>query len=269
MAGTDRSKAYATVGLAPAPAIVLVAPQLGANIGAAARAMLNFGVSELRLVAPRDGWPNEHAVKAASGADALLEQARVYDTTAEAVADLDLVLATTARPRDLVKEVFTPTEASERLHVAMEQGGKPGILFGPERTGLHNDDLALSDAIITVPLNPSFSSLNLGQAVLLICYEWSRARDETAPADLVMNGTRPAEKGELHGFFEHLEGALDETGFLTPIEKRPAMVRNIRNMFQRAQMTEQEVRTFRGVIAALTKHAERKAREKLKQEQRD
>lgn len=266
MAGTDRSKADATTGLAPAPAIVLVRPQLGANIGAAARAMLNFGLTDLRLVAPRDGWPNEHAVKAASGADELIENARLFDTVEAAIADLDFVLATTARPRDMVKTVFTPEEGANRLAATMDAGGRPGVLFGAERAGLHNDDIALADAIITAPLNPAFSSLNLGQAVLLISYEWARQADRTAPDALPMNSTRPADKAELIGFFEHLEGALDETGFLLPEEKRPAMVRNIRNMFQRAALTEQEVRTLRGIVAALTKHAERRALERLKRE---
>ncbi len=263
MAGTDRSKADAVLGLAPAPAIILVRPQLGANIGAAARAMLNFGLSELRLVAPRDGWPNEHALKAASGANALIEKAQLFDTVSDAVADLDYVVATTARPRDMVKHVFTPEEGAARLKQTMAEGGRPGVLFGAERAGLHNDDIALADAIITAPLNPGFSSLNLGQAVLLLSYEWRRQHD-TTPADvLTMNDTRPATKAELGGFFGHLEQALDETGFLLPEEKRPGMVRNIRNMFQRAELTEQEVRTLRGVVAALTLHAERRARERL------
>ena len=263
MAGTDRSKADATVGLEPAPAIILVRPQLGANIGAAARAMLNFGVTELRLVAPRDGWPNEHAVSAASGATELIEKAQLFDTVSEAIADLDFVLATTARPRDMVKHVFTPEEGAVRLKSAMLEGGRPGVLFGAERAGLHNDDIALADAVITAPLNPGFSSLNLGQAVLLIAYEWNRQSDKTVRDELTMNNTRPASKEELGGFFEHFEGALDETGFLLPETKRPAMVRNLRNMFQRAELTEQEIRTLRGVVSALTIHAERRAREKM------
>ncbi|PCJ71772.1 MAG: rRNA methyltransferase [Rhodobiaceae bacterium] len=266
MAGTDRSKADATLGLAPAPAIILVRPQLGANIGSAARAMLNFGLTELRLVAPRDGWPNEHALKAASGADELIKKARLFDNVPDAIADLDFVLATTARPRDMVKHVYTPEEGARHLKQAMTEGGRPGVLYGAERAGLHNDDIALADAVITAPLNPGFSSLNLGQAVLLLSYEWSRLQDTTPADNLVMNDTRPATKEELGGFFGHLEQALDETGFLLPEEKRPGMVRNIRNMFQRAELTEQEVRTLRGVVAALTLHAERRARERLARE---
>jgi tRNA/rRNA methyltransferase len=264
MAGTDRSKANATAGLAPAPTIILVRPQLGANIGAAARAMLNFGITDLRLVAPRDGWPNEDALKAASGAVELIESAQVYDTVPEAIADLDYVLATTARPRDMTKQVFTPEEGAGRLKGAMLEGGRSGVLYGAERAGLHNDDIALADAVITAVLNPGFSSLNLGQAVLLLAYEWSQLSDETAPETMPMNGTRPANKEELLGFFEHLEVELDDTGFLLPPEKRPAMVRNLRNMFQRAALTEQEIRTLRGMVSALTKHAQRRAMERMK-----
>jgi tRNA/rRNA methyltransferase len=264
MAGTDRSKANATAGLPPAPTIILVRPQLGANIGASARAMLNFGITELRLVAPRDGWPNEHALKAASGAVELIEKAQLFQTVPEAIADLDYVLATTARPRDMVKEVYTPEEGAGRLKKAMLAGGRPGVMFGAERAGLHNDDVALADAVITAALNPGFSSLNLGQAVLLLAYEWSQFSDETPSEDMPMNGTRPARKQELQGFFEHLEVELDDTGFLLPLDKRPAMVRNLRNMFQRAALTEQEIRTLRGIVSALTKHAQRRAIEKMK-----
>ncbi len=263
MAGTDKRKADAAKNLPKGPAMVLVVPQLGDNIGAAARAMLNFALTDLRLVAPRDGWPNPRAWKAASGADSLLDNAKVVTTTEEAVGDLDFVLATTARPRDMVKPVYTPEEAVKRMRAHLKAGGNPGFLFGPERTGLTNDDLALADAVVRVPLNPAFSSLNLAQAVLLMAYEWNRAGDETPDEELPMADTRPATKSELLGLFTHLEEELDDTGFLRPEEKRPAMTRNIRNLFQRAAMTEQEVRTFRGIISALTKHAYRRAREEL------
>eukprot|EP00913_Durusdinium_trenchii_P005256 g4902.t1 len=209
--------------------------------------MLNFGITELRLVAPRDGWPNEHALKAASGAVELIEKAQLFDTVADAIADLDYVLATTARPRDMTKQVFTPEEGAGRLKRAMQAGGRPGVMFGAERAGLHNDDVALADAVITAALNPGFSSLNLGQAVLLLAYEWSQLTDKTPAEEMPMNGTRPATKKELQGFFEHLEVELDDTGFLLPLDKRPAMVRNLRNMFQRAALTEQEIRTLRGI----------------------
>ena len=252
MAGTDRTKKSEAEG-APGPAVILVAPQLGENIGTAARAMLNFGLSDLRLVRPRDGWPNERARAAASGADIVIEGARLFDTTEAAVSDLDYVVATTARSRGMVKPVLTPEKAGATLRETFAQGGRGGILFGPERTGLENDDIALADAVMMVPVNPAFASLNLAQCVLLMSYEWSRAGDTTQDERIDYLHTRPANKEELIGFFEHLEGQLDRFGFLKPPEKRPSMVRNLRNMFQRAKLTDQEVRTLRGVVASLTR----------------
>ena len=234
------------------PTIILVQPQLGENIGACARAMLNCGLTELRLVKPRDGWPNEKAVAAASGADPVLDGAKLYDTTAEAVADLNVVFATTVRTRGMIQEFVTPRIAATELRAHVDAGHKTGVLFGPERTGLVNDDLTLAEKLITVPLNPAFSSLNLAQAVLLIGYEWFQT-GETPPDRVLHTGqTRPATKAELVNFFEHLEGDLDRTGFFTSPEKRPSMVRTLRNALERMQMTEQEVRTFHGVVAALT-----------------
>ncbi len=252
MAGTDQTRkdeAPREVG----PAVILVAPQLGENIGTAARAMLNFGLTDLRIVRPRDGWPNERARAAASGADIVIDGARLFATTAEAIADLDYVVATTARPRDMVKPILTPETSATRLREAHAAGGRSGLLFGPERTGLENDDLALSDALVMVPVNPAFASLNLAQCVLLMSYEWFKAGDRTEAARIEYLQTRPATKEELVGFFDHLEGELDRFGFLKPPEKRPSMIRNLRNMFQRAVLTEQEVRTLRGVVAALTR----------------
>ncbi|MDO8839697.1 MAG: RNA methyltransferase [Parvibaculum sp.] len=252
MAGTDqtrRDEAPLEVG----PAVILVAPQLGENIGTAARAMLNFGLTDLRLVRPRDGWPNERARAAASGADIVIEAARVFDSTADAIGDLDYVVATTARARDMVKPIFTPAVTAENLRRAIGAGGQTGLLFGPERTGLENDDLALADVLMMVPVNPAFASLNLAQCVLLMAYEWHKAGDATAPMRIEYLQTRPASKAELLGFFVHLEGELDRFGFLKPPEKRPSMIRNLRNMFQRAVLTEQEIRTLRGVVAALTR----------------
>lgn len=235
-------------------AVILVAPQLGENIGMCARAMWNCGLKELRIVAPRDGWPSESARAAASGADVVIEGARIFETTTEAVADLDFVLATTARPRDMTKDVFTPAGAAAELRRRTASGGKPGVLFGQENWGLHNDDVALADAVLTVPLNPEFTSLNLAQAVLLMAYEWFKAGDETPDQDLKMPAdTRPANKQEMLGLMEHLESELDASGFLRVPEKRPTVVRNIRNILWRAGMTEQEVRTFRGIIASLTR----------------
>jgi len=234
---------------------VLVRPQLGENIGTAARAMANFGLDDLRLVAPRDGWPSQKAQAAASGADWVIDGAKVYRSTEAAVADLTLVLATTVRTRDMVKTVFAPKSAAMRLLAEMNRGQK----FGAERAGLTNDDITLADAIVTVPVNPAFGSLNLAQAVLLIGYEWFAARNGEAPArELKLGDTRPANRAELIGFFEHLEGALDDAGFLLPVEKRPSMVRSLRNMFQREGLTEQDVRTLRGVVSALTRAHERR-----------
>ena len=249
MAGTDKTKDSVEGG----PAVILVDPQLGENIGMCARAMLNCGLTELRLVRPRDSWPNEAAVSAASGADGILAEARLFDTTAEALADLQLVLATTARLRDMEKRLLTPRAAATELRAAQAAGTAAGVLFGPERAGLVNDDVALADAAISVPLNPSFSSLNLAQSVLLIGYEWYQAGVEELPERLTRAGTAPAGKAELLNFFERLELALDETGFLRPVEKRPVMVRNIRNLFARAELTEQEVQTLHGIVSALRK----------------
>ncbi len=257
MAGTDKTITD-TIGPEatdnPAPAIVLIHPQLGENIGMVARAMLNCGLTELRLVEPRDGWPNEAAINASAGADVVLENAKIFETTEEAIADLERVYATTARPRDMVKDVMIPRAAAKDMREFINDDGKVGVLMGREAKGLNNKDIALSDVIIQVPLNPGFCSLNLAQAVLLVGYEWFQAVDKTP--DQVQThprDTRPANKEELVGLFEHLEDELDEAGFLYPPEKRPAMVVNIRNVFQRAQMTEQEVRTFRGVVAKLSK----------------
>ena len=247
MAGTDRTRDARLGG----PAVVLVEPQLGENIGMAARAMLNCGLTELRLVRPRDGWPSAPAQAAAAGADAVLDGTRLYDTTAEAVADLGRVYAATARPRDMVKPVVTPRRAAAEMRAALAGGTAVGLLFGPERSGLVNDDLALADCLLAVPLNPSFASLNLAMAVLLVGYEWFQAADETPPRRLETGGQPPAAKAELVNFFERLEAALDETGFLHPPEKRPGMLRNLRNLFQRLDPTDQDLRTLHGIISAL------------------
>lgn len=261
MTGTDKNKQ----GLQEGPSIILVEPQLGANIGTAARAMGNFGLNDLRLVAPRDGWPSEFAQKAAAGADWILDAAPVFDTVEEAIADLHFVYATTARPRDMVNEVVTPEQAAQNIRALTAQGQKTGVLFGREKSGLTNDHIALADAILMAPVNPNFASLNLAQCVLLIGYEWFRgstdslgdaSRDDggLSGPGLRMPDTWPANKQELGGFFEHLESELDASGFLKPAEKRPAMVRNLRNMFQRTALTEQDVRTLRGVVSSLVKH---------------
>jgi tRNA/rRNA methyltransferase len=237
---------------ATGPAIILVTPQMGENIGAAARAMLNCGLTDLRLVAPRDGWPNIKAERAAVGALEMMPPVRVFDTTAEAVADLNVVYATTARNRDMVKEIVTARHAAEQARLQVATGAKVGFLFGPERTGLINDDLSLADILLTVPLNPDFTSLNLGQAVLLVGYEWYQAGDQTPGSVVELNGSVPANKEQLINFFIHLERELDDCGFLRNEAARPHMIRNLRNMWQRANLTEQEIRTLHGVVKELS-----------------
>jgi tRNA/rRNA methyltransferase len=246
MAGTHRKRPAVTGG----PAIILVQPQLGENIGTAARAMFNCGLTDLRLVAPRDGWPSEKARAAASGADVVIDGARVFATLPEAVADLRRLYATTARDRYMVKRIVTPRQAAAELREEVANAVPCGILFGPERMGLLSDDVALADAIINVPLNPAFSSLNLAQAVLIVGYEWFTAGDATPGSFLPRGKSEPATKKQLYAFFEHLEEELDRNGFLRNLEKRPSMVRNLRSLFERADLTEQEIRTLHGVITA-------------------
>jgi len=258
MAGTDRSKDV-TPG-PPGPAVILVEPQLGENIGTAARAMANCGLGELRLVRPRDGWPNAKALSAASGADDVIRDARLFDDTAAAVADLTRVYATTARHRGMIKPVVTPRQAAQEIRAAQAGGEKVGVLFGPERTGLVNDDIPLADTILQVPLSPAYASLNLAQAVLIVGYEWFQAGVDVPARELVTNETRPASKAELLNFFAHLEQELDDCGFLRHADKRPSMVRNIRNIFQRAELTEQEIRTLHGIVKELAHERVRRRR---------
>ncbi len=241
------------------PAIILVRPQLSENIGTAARAMLNCGLTDLRLVGPRPDWLQDRAFAAASGADRVLLAARCFDTTAEAVADLQRVWATTARNRFMVKPVDTPRSAAAALRQATAEGQRCGVLFGPERTGLENDDVALADTVLSVPVNPDYSSLNLAQCVLLVGYEWFQAGVAEPPRPMTKGAEPPADKGKLVGFFEHLERELDACGFLRVKEKRPVMVRNIRNMFQRAGLTGQEIQTLHGIVHELVTFRQRKA----------
>lgn len=235
------------------PAIILVQPQLSENIGTAARAMMNCGLADLRLVRPREDWLQERAVRASSGAEAILHGATVYERTEDAVADLTHVYATTGRNRYMVKRVVTPRIAASEMRTHITEGRGCGVMFGPERTGLENDDIVLADTVLTVPLNPEHCSLNLAQAVLLMGYEWFQvAGDVQAEASMTKGARgRLANKQELVGFFEHMERELDACGFLRLPDKRPTMVRNLRNLFQRAEMTEQEVRTMHGVITEL------------------
>jgi len=246
------SKGRATT--SAAPVIILVRPQLGENIGMAARAMLNCGLSSLRLVKPRDGWPNPKAQRAASGADVVLDKARVFDSVADAVGDLERVVATSARNRELSQRILTARRAATEMRGWIGQGDRTGILFGPERTGLENDDMVHADTVLSIPLNPQFSSLNVAQAVLLVAYEWAAAGEGTPAERMSDHSTRPATKDELVNLFAHLERALDESGFLRNKAMRPAMVNNLRALLQRSAMTEQEVRSFHGVIKYLAKH---------------
>lgn len=253
MAGTIRDRTPpAELPATPGPVVILVRPQLGENIGTAARAMLNCAISEMRLVSPRDGWPSERAYSASSRADKVLDGVELYDSVTDAIADLNYVYATAARPRDLIKPVATPRHAAAEIRERMGRGDRVGILFGPERTGLENDDLVLADQIITVPLNPVYDSLNLAQAVLLVGYEWYLAGDATPAQRLDLGDVRVATKAEHAGFLQHLEAELEASGFFANIpEKQPGIMMNIKTMFERAGMTDQEVRTMRGVVRAL------------------
>jgi tRNA/rRNA methyltransferase len=247
MAGTDHRR----TALEGGPAIILVEPQLGHNCG----------LTDMRIVNPRDGWPNPHAQAAASGADVVLERVRLFDTVEQAIADLKHVYASTARDRYMVKRIVTPRQAMNEVRTFIGAGEASGILFGPERMGLINEHIALADTVLNVPLNPAFSSLNLAQAVLLIGYEWFQLGDDTPPEQLALGHSSPAEKEHLIRFFEHLEEELDRSGFMRDPEKRPSMVRNLRNLFQRAGCTEQELRTLHGVVTSFCGPRKRKAAE--------
>jgi tRNA/rRNA methyltransferase len=240
----------------PQPAIVLVRPQLGENVGMAARAMLNCGLSDLRLVAPRDGWPNEDAQAAAANARGVVDRARVFDDTRQAVADMTRVYATTARDRDQVKWVLTPRAAGADIRAAERDEGPCAVLFGPEKSGLENDEVGLADTLIRAPLNPGFTSLNLAQAVLLIAYEWWTA-DSAKPAVKLVSGDQPsgraARQDEIEGFMSRLEARLEEAGYFNIPEKRPAMVRNLRNVFARVRPTKAEIDSLHGMVSALWK----------------
>jgi len=239
---------------ADGPAIILVEPQLGENIGTAARAMANFGLMDLRVVKPRDGWPSESARRAASRADHVFDRIRLYQSVEEAVADLGYLVATTARPRDLAKPVRGPASAATIMRGHMASGIRPGILFGRERIGLTNEEISLADEIVTLPIDPRFASLNVAQAVLILAYEWRRSGLESEEEGLRFTtrlDSRPASKEEMLGLYEHLERALEAVTFFRPPEKKPSVVATLRAMLQRAQFTEQDVRTLRGVVAAL------------------
>lgn len=236
-----------------APVIVLVGPQMGENVGAAARAMLNCGLTDLRLVSPRDGWPNDRAQAMATGASRdVVDRAQVFGSTAAAVADLHQVYATTARRRDMLKPAIGPRALAAEIRNRAADGLRSGVLFGPERAGLDNDDVALASRIVHVPLNPGYSSLNLAQAVLLIAYAWFEAESGAAAPREQTSPTAPATSAQLVNLFEHLEQELDASGFLRVAEKRGIMVRNLRSILHRAELREHEVRALHGVVSSLS-----------------
>ncbi|MER8479691.1 RNA methyltransferase [Mesorhizobium sp. M1163] len=237
---------------ASGPAIILVEPQLGENIGMVARAMANFGLAELRLVNPRDGWPSEKARATASRADHVIDAVTVFDDLASAVADLNFVFATTARARDNFKPVRGPVEAGRALRARQRAGQRTGILFGRERFGLYNDEVGLADEIVTFPVDPAFSSLNIAQAALLMSYEWMKSglEDETR-TNFSGPEMPPATKEELHGLFAYLEGALEARGYFRPAAKKPKMVDNLRAVLTRPGFAEPELKVLRGIISSL------------------
>ena len=251
-AGTNRTQPS----LARGPVVVLVRPQLAVNIGMSARAMANFGLHDLRLVAPREGWPRtgqrrEECYNAAAGAGHLLDAARTYASVAEAIGDLHFTFAATARERGQAKPVLTPSAAMTETVPRIAGGERHGVLFGPERTGLDNDEVALADAILTFPVNPSYGSLNLAQAVLLVGYEWFRHTSGDAPPFAIPERSPPALRQSLLVFLDNLEAKLDERGFFRPVSKKPVMQRNLRNIFHRRGLTEQDLRTLWGAVVRL------------------
>jgi tRNA/rRNA methyltransferase len=248
-AGTDKTRNWIET---PGPVIVLVEPQLGENIGAAARVMANFALRRLRLAKPRDGWPNIHARRAASGADRLLDEAELYDTLDAAIADCTLVLATTARAHDQAKPVISPAAAATLLAPRVAAGESVAVMFGRERYGLENDEVALADRIVTFPVNPAFASLNLAQAVAVIAYEWFKlACGGTLPFAMPQKSSL-AGKEQVQAFFAHLERQLDAIEYFRPLEKRATMLVNLRNIFARMQPTQQDIQTLHGIVVALT-----------------
>jgi tRNA/rRNA methyltransferase len=248
-AGTDKTKTWIDAG---GPIIVLVEPQLGENIGAAARVMANFALRRLRLVKPRDGWPNMQARRAASGADRVLEEAELYDTLEAAIADCTLVLATTARAHDQAKPVISPDAAAALLAPRVAARENVAVMFGRERYGLENDEVALADRIVTFPVNPAFASLNLAQAVAVVAYEWFKLGSAGALPFAMPQKSPPAGKQQVQAFFAHLERQLDVIEYFRPLEKRATMLVNLRNIFARMQPTQQDIQTLHGIVDALS-----------------
>lgn len=246
-----------SVELPPIPSFVLVRPQMGENIGASARAMLNFGLDHMRIVAPRDGWPNPSAVAMASGAGRVLDAAVVHEDLSGAVADCDLVFATTARGRDLTKPVYSPEGAMKLARTRIAEGGRVAVLFGPERAGLENDDISRANALISVPVNPEFASLNLAQCVLLMGYEWMRQSQSTPEVVQEMAGTDWADGSEVEHLARHYEERLEEAGFFFPDHKAASMKINLRNMWSRLPLTRADVQLFHGTLRQMVRWKER------------
>ena len=237
----------------PQPSVVLVRPQMGENIGAAARGMWNFGLDRMRVVAPRDGWPSQKAVAMASGAGRLLDEAGHFDRVEDALSDAHFVLATTARPRGLTKPVLSPEEAMLQAAERISRGENVSIMFGPERSGLENEDIAQANAIVSVPVNPDFPSLNLAQCVLLLGYEWRRATENIQAETMEMAKTEWAETGEIEKLYEHFETTLDQAGFFFPEAKAEGMKTNLRNLWSRMPLTRSDVQIFHGMMRQMVR----------------
>ncbi len=247
-AGTDKTKRWIE---RPGPVVVLVEPQMGENIGAAARAMANFGLGRLRLVKPKQGWPNERAVVMAAGATRVLDGVELFETLADAVADCNFVLATTARNHDQLKPVVDALGAAAEMAPRVASGEAVALVFGRERNGLENHEVGLADRIVTLPVNPAFASLNLAQAVIVVAYEWFKLTGADAVRELAPRRSPPAGKQQLGAFFRDLERELEKVEFFRPAEKRDTMVINLRNIFTRMELTQQDIRTLHGVIMAI------------------
>jgi len=247
-AGTDKTKRWIEQ---PGPVVILVEPQMGENIGAAARAMANFGLGRLRLVKPRQGWPNEKAAVMAAGADRILDGAQLYETLEEAVADCSFVVATTARHHDQLKPIINAEQAAREMAPRVGGGETVALVFGRERNGLENHEVGLADRILTLPVNPAFASLNLAQAVIVVAYEWFKLAGAEAVREDAPRSSPPVGKQQLGAFFRDLERELEKVEFFRPAEKRETMVINLRNIFTRMELTQQDIRTLHGVIMSI------------------
>ena len=260
MSGTDHTQTLFSGG----PVIILVEPQLGENIGMVARAMANFGLSELRLVNPRDGWPSEKARSAASRADHVIDNVVVFESLEAAIEDLHFVMATTARPRDMIKPVLAPEEACKLTHQREAIDKKTGLLFGRERWGLENHEIAFADEIVTFPVNPAFASLNIAQAVLLMSYEWMRQSEHVSETGFEAPSTAPAKREAVNSLLNHLEQALEDANYFYPPEKADRMRMTVRSLFVNAKLQDPEIQAMHGIIAALERRWHKK--QALKQE---